>query len=105
MLPHTLYYLQRQYLSSDNRTLLTQVYRMERDGKTITRLTDEPNGVDGYDVSPVDGTVAYITDNQIVLVSADASNRRVLVDGGSAKLENNPYFYKDPVSQPVFSDG
>ena len=104
MLPHTLYYLSNDGIyRRENGTLLTQVYRMERDGKTITRLTDEPNGVDGYDVSIIDGTVAFIADNQLALINADGSNRRVLVDGGSEKLEYNPYFYKDPVSEPVFS--
>lgn len=104
VLPHLLYYLSNDGIyRRDNGTLLLQVYRMERDGKTISRLTDEPSGVDGYDVSLVDGTVAFIADNQLVLVNGDGSNRRVLVDGGSAKLENNPHFYKDPVSQPVFS--
>jgi Tol biopolymer transport system component len=104
LLPHTLYYLSNDGIyRRDNNTLLAQVYRMERDGKTITRLTNEPNGVDGYDVSLVEGTVAFIADNQLVLVNADGSNRRVLVDGGSARIENNPYFYKDPLSHPVFS--
>ena len=96
LLPHTLY-----YLGKDGR--LTQVYRIERDGKTVTQLTFEPNGVDGYDVLPVDGTLAFIADNQLSLVNADGSNRRVLVDGGPTRYENDPRIFKDPLLNPVFS--
>jgi len=66
-----------------------QVFRMERDGKTVTQLTSESAGVDDYDVSLTDGSIAYVTGNQLVLVNADGSNRRVLVDGG-----------RDPVFSP-----
>ena len=104
LLPHTLYFLSNDGIyRRDDGTLLTQVYRMERDGKTITRLTNEPNGVDGYDVSLVDGTVAFIADNQLALVNADGSNRRALVEGDPTRQENNRRFFKDPLSNPVFS--
>jgi hypothetical protein len=86
LLPHSMY-----FLGEDK-----QVYRMERDGKTLTQLTFEPNGVDGYDVSLVDGTLAFIVDNQLVLVNADGSNRHMLVDGGPP--ENN-----QQINSPVFS--
>jgi len=78
---------------------------MERDGKTITQLTFEPNckGVDGYDVSLIDGTLAFIADNQLLLVNADGSNRRVLVDGGPSRDKNDLCSFKDPLSNPVFS--
>lgn len=103
LLPNTLYYLSNDGIyRRDDVSLILQVYRMERDGKTSTRLTDEPNGVDGYDVSLVDGTVAFIVDNQLILVNADGSNRRVLVDGGSTRVESNPRFFKEPLSSPVF---
>ena len=104
LLPHALYYLSNDGLyRRENGTMFLQVYRMERDGKTVTRLTEEPNGVDGYDISPVDGSVAYIADNQLLLVKLKGSDRRVLVDGGSERLEDNPLFYKDPLSRPLFS--
>jgi len=85
LLPHTLYYLN-----------YGQIFRMERDGKTVTQITDEPSSVLDYDVSPVDGTLAFIADNQLLLIDADGSNRRVLVDGGPA--ENHQQIYS-----PVFS--
>jgi hypothetical protein len=100
LLPHALYYLGNDGLSN-----IAQVYRLERDGKTRTQLTSEPNckGVDGFDVSTVDGTLAYIADNQLVLANADGSNRRVLADGGLDTDESDPCSFKDPLSNPVFA--
>jgi hypothetical protein len=92
LLPHALYYLDA-----------SQVRRMERDGKTNTELTFEPNGVIGFDVSLTDGALAFITDNQLVLVNADGSDRRVLVAGDPARDQRDPRFFKDPLSNPVFS--
>lgn len=60
----------------------TQVWRLERDGVTLTRLTDEAAAVEAFAVSPVDGSVAYLTANQINLIEADGSARTRLVDGG-----------------------
>lgn len=91
LLPHALYYLDGQ------------VRRIERDAKTNAELTFEPSGVVGYDVSLVDGTLAFIADNQLLLVNADGSNRRVLVQGDPTKAEHDPRFFKEPLSNPVFS--
>lgn len=99
LLPHTLY-----YLGNDGVSNIAQVYRLERDGKTITQLTSEPNckGVDGFDVSLVDGTLAFMADNQLLLVNGDGSNRRVLVEGDRS-TENDPCSFENPLSNPVFS--
>ncbi len=51
---------------------------MERDGKTQTQLTFEPVNVTDYDVSVVDGSIAYTASNQLLLANADASNRLVV---------------------------
>lgn len=75
-LPHSLY-----FLNSDSAGFL-QVYRLEKDGKTVQQVTFEPSNVETYDVSPKDGSVAYTSNNQLLLVGADGSGRRVLVDGG-----------------------
>jgi len=77
LLPHSLYFLGRDSQS------LTQLYRMQRDVKTVTQLTFEPVNVTDYDVSIVDGSLAYVASNQLLLANADGSNRRVLVDGGT----------------------
>ena len=87
LLPHSMYFL------GEDR----QVYRMERDGKTQKPVTFEPDPIEQYDASAVDGSVAYIANNQLVLMDADGSNRRILVDGGPREA-NNPW-----VTTPVFS--
>ena len=90
LLPRRLY-----FLGNDNQAI-TQVYRMERDGKTKTQLTSESMNVTDYDVSLTDGSIAYVVSNQLLLANADGSNRRVLVDGGSSPDLHGFY-------SPVFS--
>ena len=90
LLPHRLY-----FLGNDSQAI-TQVYRMERDGKTKTQLTSESMNVTDYDVSLTDGSIAYVVSNQLLLANADGSNRHVLIDGGSSPDLHGFY-------NPVFS--
>src|SRR5512138_333816 len=76
LLPHSLY-----YLNTDSAGLL-QVFRLARDGKTVQQITFEPTNVDSFDVSPLDGSVAYGANNQLFLVDANGAGRRALVEGG-----------------------
>lgn len=94
LLPHSLY-----FLASDNAGR-TQIFRIEKDGETTRQVTSEPVDVGNYNVSPVDGSVAYVVNNLLVMANVDGSNRRVLVDGGVVN-ENNPFI--DRVSNPAFS--
>ena len=94
VLPHSFY-----YLGTDSAGLI-QVFRMEPDGVTQRQLTSEPVTVNDYDISPIDGSVAYVANNQLLLVNADGSNRRLLVDGGPVD-PNNPFL--STISAPVFS--
>jgi hypothetical protein len=94
LLPHSMY-----FLNNDSAGFL-QVYRLDKDGKTVSQVTREPANVDNYDVSLVDGSVAYVSKNQLLLVNADGSNRRLLFDGG-ARDEINPFL--NNLSHPVFS--
>jgi hypothetical protein len=94
LLPHTFY-----YLGTDSAGL-TQVFRIERDGTSQRQLTFESVNVNDYGVSPADGSVAYIANNQLLLVNVDSSGRRVLVDGGPID-ENNPFL--SVINSPVFS--
>src|SRR5215208_134210 len=75
LLPYSLY-----FLGNDNQSI-SQIYRMERDGKTKTQLTFESVNVWDYDISVADGSLAYEVNNQLLLINADGSNRRVLVEG------------------------
>ena len=93
-LPHTFY-----YLGADSAGL-TQVFRIEFDGVTQRQVTSETTSVSDYDVSLVDGSVAYVANNQLLYINADGSERRVLVDGGAVD-PNNPFV--STVSSPVFS--
>lgn len=94
LLPSSLYYL------GNDSANLSQVFRMEADGVTTRQLTFESDSVGSYDISPVDGSVVYVANNQMVLIEADGSGRRVLVDGGPVD-ENNPY--QTSINSPVFS--
>lgn len=94
LLPHSMY-----YLASDSAQVI-QIYRLEKDGKTVTQLTSEPVSVEDYDVSLLDGSLVYVSDNKLINIRADGSNRSMLFDGG-AKDPNNPFLTN--VSNPVFS--
>ena len=94
LLPHTFYYLGK------DSTGLLQVFRIEKDGKTVQQITFEPTTVGRYDVSLRDGSVAYVANNQLLLINADGSGRRVLVNGGTMN-PNNPI--ENNISHPVFS--
>lgn len=94
LLPHSLYYLGRDGSG------LTQVFRIEKDGTTTRQVTSEPVNAGSYTVSPVNGSVAYVVNNQLVLVDANGAGRRILVDGGPED-ELNPFVNR--ISNPVFS--
>jgi len=92
LLPQSLY-----FLGNDNQSL-TQVFRIERDGKTKTQLTFESVRVEDYDVSLADGSIAYSVNSQLLLVNADGSNRRMLVDGipnPDLRVSYHPVFSPD----------
>lgn len=67
------------------------LWRLEADGVTETQMTDEAVPVTSFDVSPVDGAIAYTTfgDNDLVLIEWDGSHRRVLVDGVDLSAQPN----------------
>jgi len=77
LLPHPLYFL------NNDSAGLTQVYRLDQDGITVTQLTFEPANVDDYDVSMMDGSVVYVSNNQLLTINADGSSRSTIFDGDS----------------------
>ena len=77
LLPHSLY-----FLGNDSQAV-SQIYRLERDGKTKTQLTYESSNVVDYDISPADGSLAYEVNGQLILINADGTNRRLVVDGST----------------------
>jgi hypothetical protein len=84
LLPASIYFLANDSIGR------LQVFRLERDGATVTQLTFEPVEVKEFEVSLVDGSVAYISNNQIITVNADGSDRAMIFDGG-AMDEINPF--------------
>lgn len=94
LLPHSFYYL------GTDPAGLTQVFRIEKDGRSVKQVTSEPVNVEDYGVSREDGSVAYVVNNQLILVNQDGTDRRLLVDGGTVDI-NNPFINK--ISNPVFS--
>ena len=94
LLPGTLY-----FLAPDSGEVI-QVFRMQPDGVTQNQITSETVNVVDYDVSQVDGSVAYVANNTLFYINADGSERRELVDGGPVD-PNNPFI--STVSNPVFS--
>ncbi len=60
-----------------------QIWRLETDGETLTQISNEATRVDSFDISPADGSLAYLTGNQIILADPNGSNQRILVDGGA----------------------
>ena len=94
LLPHTLYFV------NNDGTGIAQVFRLGTDGKTVTQLTVEPSAVGAYDVSQVDGSVVYVSNNQLLLINADGAGRRMLVDGGPVDPNN---IFMTSLSSPVFS--
>jgi len=94
LLPRSLY-----YLGKDSQALM-QVFRMERDGATTRQVTFEPFNVDSYDVSSADGSIAYVSNNQLLWVDAIGSGRRLLVDGGQPDAINP---FVNTLRMPVLS--
>lgn len=79
-----------------------QIVRMERDGKTITPVTNEQPGqpdilaVIAFDVSPTDGSLVYVVQgrdgNLLVRTDAQGQNRMVLLPSTHV---NNPLWSPD----------
>lgn len=94
LLPHSIYFLNNDGVSA------TQLYRLEKDGKTVTQLTFESTDVSGYDVLPADGSVVFVSNNQLITINADGSNRSMIVDGGPSD-PNDPILTE--ITTPLWS--
>jgi len=71
-----------------------QIWRLDRDGFTLTQLTQESTGVSNFEVAPQADRLAYESDHQLILLDPLSNNRQVLVAGDE---NNSPY-------RPVFSN-
>ena len=83
---------------------LGQIWRCEYDGKSFNQITQEPQEVIAMDVSPLDGSLAYVSANQLILADAQGNNRRVLVDGiPQQNTDDEMYRVRDQVSSPAWA--
>lgn len=87
-----------------------QIWRLARDGAAPAQVTHEPAAVDSFDISPVDGTLAYVTANRLLLTDAKGAHPRVLVEGPplSAMVDtlaalNNRALIIDRIATPCWS--
>ena len=94
LLPHSIYYL------APDSAQVAQVFRLEKDGKTITQLTFEPSKVEDFDVSLADGRIVFLTNHQLYLANADGSNRLLIFDAGPQDEVN---MFLTRIFSPVFS--
>lgn len=96
VLPHSVYYLSAQSGSQ-------QVWRLDADGVTQTQVTREDEDIFDFDVSRADGSVAFVTDNQLYLIDADGGDRRLVVDNAAADSTAVDYVFTKRISDPRFS--
>jgi hypothetical protein len=62
-----------------------QIWRLETDGATFTQITSESSPVGPYDISPTDGSLAYVVKSQMILTDRDGANRRIVADFGETR--------------------
>lgn len=66
-----------------------QIWRVETDGTTLTQITSEESPVTFFDVSPVDGSLAYVSNNFLLNVDAQGDSRAELASGGPLPAEDD----------------
>ncbi len=80
-----------------------QVWRLETDAVTLTKITSEATAVVEFDVSPLDGSLAYITANSLVRTDAMGGGRAVLVEGPPPPPTPDAQWYGAAFSDPLWS--
>ncbi|MBA3468755.1 MAG: PD40 domain-containing protein [Herpetosiphonaceae bacterium] len=99
VLPAPLYYL----VGQDGKD---QIFRLEVDGITSSQITSEAaaDGVREYAISPADGSLLYISGNDLIRTDKHGANRTVLVDGPAISDPNdlNAHHAGD-ITSPVWS--
>jgi len=96
ILPHDLYFL-------SGSSGITQVWRLDAATLASTQLTAEDADITGFDVSPLDGSLAFVVHNQLVWVDSLGANRRVLVDGGPVDETSAAYQFHRKIAKPRWS--
>lgn len=69
-LPAPLYYLHEG-----------QIWRLSADTSSQQQITQEDAPIDAFDLSPVDGSLVFVSNNSLILTDPDGSNRKVMHQG------------------------
>jgi Tol biopolymer transport system component len=81
-----------------------QIWRSESNGQSFQQITHEWEEIIGMDVSPVDGALAYVSSNQLILTDEDGNNRRVLTQGITPPSTRDVvYIFTNYMSSPAWS--
>ena len=88
ILPAPLYFLRGEGSSS-------QIWRMDNDGLTLTQITQETGGISGFDINPIDNSLAYILERQLIRFDPTTGNRQILAHGTENTPPRNPLFSPD----------
>jgi dipeptidyl aminopeptidase/acylaminoacyl peptidase len=89
------------YLSKDGNGF-TQLYRMEVDGKTTSQVVQAPAGITDYDVSLQTGAIAYVTENDLMILRPDDSTPVKILD--EIPQDGSDGFYAHhTIAYPVWS--
>lgn len=113
ILPAPLYYVSTHEEENGRQCPLPHIVRIERDGRTRTVIGScfTSGGVDGFDVSPVDGSVVLAARGSLWIVDKDSENIEPLVTGLPDPEGGGRWFsVQDPVWSPdgtriAYADG
>lgn len=89
MLPRSLYY------SLKDANGIRQLYRLGRDGVTITQITFEQGEIIGFGISPADGSVVYVVGNKLIVTDANGANSRILIEDPNVEHLRRPTWSPD----------
>jgi hypothetical protein len=96
LLPNSIYFL------NDMGTGASQIWKLSRDGATLTQITFEGASVTDFAISATSGALAYITNNRLYYAEAANGKSSLLVDGGEIS-ENNINQGNDSSTQRISS--
>lgn len=80
-----------------------QVWRLAQDGQVLTPITSEPMDISALDVNPMDGTLAFVSNNQLLLADADGGNRWVVVPNDPLPADWSEEYWTKQLSNPRWS--
>ena len=90
------------YVLTD-RELGRQVWRLEVDAQTFTPITKIFNGVRAFDLSPLDNTVAYLSENRLYTVGENGGDSTILLEGGELAAPVSSTAQSGQLDQPRWS--